>query len=132
MKLFASKFLPRISSISRAWMMKIEISVLISYSPNNSYYLIRKRERKARSPRNSANARAISMFDLISLAAFGFRPIAFMAPRPISPIPIPGPIRAIRAIPFARDMSSIIENVKKYKNPGNQEGTTKHASLFYF
>ena len=97
-----------------------------------SNYLMRKRARNARSPRNSANARAISIFDLISLAAFGLRPIAFIAPRPISPIPIPGPIRAIRAIPFARDTSSIIKNVKKYKNPGNQEGIMKISSLFYF
>ena len=75
--------------------------------------MMRKRARNAKSPRNSANAMAISMFDLIAFTAFGLRPIAFIAAKPISPIPIPGPIIAIRAIPFARDTNSIIESVKK-------------------
>jgi hypothetical protein len=93
----------------------MEFWTKISSFSEISYYLIRKRARNARSPRNSANAMAISMFDLTAFTAFGFRPIAFIAPRPISPIPIPGPIRAIRAIPFARDTSSIIEKCENIK-----------------
>jgi len=72
-------------------------------------YLRRKSERNARSPRSSAKAKAISIGVKISFAAAGLRPIADIAPKPISPIAIPGPIRARRAIPLARATYSIEE-----------------------
>ncbi len=74
---------------------------------SDDYALRRKSERNARRPRSSAKANAISIGVKISFAAAGFRPIADIAPIPISPIPIPGPISARRAIPLASATYSI-------------------------
>ena len=60
-------------------------------------YLIRKSAAKARSPGTSQRAIAVSIFALISPEALGLRPIACIAPIPISPIPTPEPITPIRA-----------------------------------
>ena len=61
------------------------------------YYFIRKSAAKARSPGTSQRAIAVSIFALISEEALGLRPIACIAPIPISPIPTPEPITPISA-----------------------------------
>jgi len=58
---------------------------------------MRKRAAKARSPCTSQSAIAVSIFALISAEADGLRPIACIAPYPISPIPRPEPITPRRA-----------------------------------
>ena len=62
-----------------------------------SYCLIRKMAAKARRPGTSQRAIAVSIFAVISPEADGLRPIACIAPIPISPTPIPEPITPIRA-----------------------------------
>jgi hypothetical protein len=73
-------------------------------------YLIRKRAANARRPGTSQRAIAVSILALISPEAEGFRPIACIAPIPMSPIPIPDPITPMRA-----KAVYIIEKVKVNK-----------------
>jgi hypothetical protein len=61
------------------------------------YYFIRKSAANARRPGTSHRAIAVSIFALISLEADGLRPIACIAPIPISPIPTQEPITPISA-----------------------------------
>lgn len=59
----------------------------------------KKSEANARSPGTSQRAIAVSIFALMSPEALGLRPIAFIAPIPIRPIPSPDPITPSRASP---------------------------------
>jgi hypothetical protein len=59
----------------------------------------KKSEANARRPGTSQRAIAVSIFALISPEAEGLRPIAFIAPIPIRPIPSPEPITPSRASP---------------------------------
>ena len=61
------------------------------------HYLIRKSAENARRPGTSHRAIAVSIFAVISAEADGLRPIACIAPIPISPTPIPEPITPMRA-----------------------------------
>jgi hypothetical protein len=89
-------------------------------------YLIMKSAAKARSPGTSHMAIAISIFVLIGPAAEGFRPIAPMAPIPISPIPTPEPITPISA--RGRNDASIVE--KFNDKPCSKSGTKSQSSSF--
>lgn len=92
----------------------------------------RKSERNARRPISSAKARAKSMGVRSDLAALGLRPIAFIAPIPIIPTPIPGPIIASIAIPFARAIKADVSINKKIRKineiPENQVKGTEVPS----
>jgi hypothetical protein len=83
------------------------------YKTSKNYALRRKSERNARRPRSSAKARAISIGVNTSFAAAGLRPMAVIAPKPIRPIAIPGPIIASIAIPLASATYSIEKNERK-------------------
>jgi hypothetical protein len=79
------------------------------------YYLIRKSAANARSPGTSQSAIAVSILALISEEAEGLRPIACMAPIPISPIPTQEPITPISAkAVYIKEKVRIINDFKNF------------------